>query len=43
MSTGYGFTLAVCAEMVFLEKPIEERVALIHDLGLAVEIWDWTT
>ena len=43
MSTRYGFTLAVCAEMVFLEKPIEERVALIHDLGFAVEIWDWTT
>ena len=43
MSPAYGFTLAVCAEMVFLEKPIEERVALIHDLGFAVEIWDWTT
>jgi len=43
MSTRYAFTLAVCAEMVFLEKPIEERVALIHDLGFAVEIWDWTT
>jgi hydroxypyruvate isomerase len=37
-----GFTLAVCAEMVFLEKPIEERVRIIHDLGFAVEIWDWT-
>ena len=36
------FTLAVCAEMVFLEKPIEERARLIHDLGFAVEIWDWT-
>jgi hydroxypyruvate isomerase len=37
-----GFTLAVCAEMVFLDKPIEERVRLIDDLGFAVEIWDWT-
>jgi hydroxypyruvate isomerase len=41
--TGYGFTLAVCAEMVFTEVPIEERVRRIHDLGFAVEIWDWTT
>jgi hydroxypyruvate isomerase len=41
--SGYGFTLAVCAEMVFRDKPIEERVRLIHDLGFAVEIWDWTT
>ena len=36
------FTLAVCAEMVFREKPIEERVRLIDGLGFAVEIWDWT-
>lgn len=43
MSGGYGFTLAVCAEMVFRDRPILERVRLIHDLGLAVEIWDWTT
>jgi hydroxypyruvate isomerase len=43
MSAGYGFTLAVCAEMVFREKPFEERVRIIHDLGFAVEIWDWTT
>jgi hydroxypyruvate isomerase len=43
MSGDYGFTLAVCAEMVFRDKPIEERVRLIHDLGFAVEIWDWTT
>lgn len=41
--TGYGFTLAVCAEMVFTDKPVEERVRLIHDLGFAAEIWDWTT
>jgi hydroxypyruvate isomerase len=41
--SGYGFTLAVCAEMVFREQPLEERVRTIHDLGFAVEIWDWTT
>lgn len=40
---GYGFTLAVCAEMVFRDEPIEERARRIHDLGFAVEIWDWTT
>ena len=37
------FTLAACAEMLFLDRPIAERVSLIHDLGFAVEIWDWTT
>ena len=39
---GYGFTLAVCAEMVFRDEPIEQRARRIHDLGFAVEIWDWT-
>jgi hydroxypyruvate isomerase len=37
------FTLAVCAEMVFRELPLEERVRRIADLGFQVEIWDWTT
>ena len=36
------FELAVCAEMVFLELPFEERARRIHDLGFMVEIWDWT-
>jgi len=36
------FELAVCAEMVFLDLPLEERVRRIHDLGFMVEIWDWT-
>lgn len=36
------FTLAVCAEMVFTDLPIEDRVRRIHDAGFAVEIWDWT-
>lgn len=35
--------LAVCAEMVFLELPIIERVRRIDQLGFQVEIWDWTT
>lgn len=34
--------LAVCAEMVFLDRPVEERARRIADLGFAVEIWDWT-
>lgn len=34
------FDLAVCAEMVFLDLPMNERVERIHDLGFAVEIWD---
>jgi hydroxypyruvate isomerase len=41
-STTGPFTLAVCAEMVFLDLPLVERVRRIHALGFAVEIWDWT-
>lgn len=37
------FTLAVCAEMVFLDLPVAERVARLHAQGFAVEIWNWTT
>ncbi|MBG0560923.1 TIM barrel protein [Actinoplanes sp. NEAU-A11] len=37
------FRLAVCAEMVFLDLPFDERVRRIADLGFEVEIWDWTT
>jgi hydroxypyruvate isomerase len=33
--------LAVCAEMVFTDLPIEQRVATIDELGFAVEIWSW--
>jgi hydroxypyruvate isomerase len=36
------FTLAVCAEMIFLDLPFIERVKHLHELGFAVEIWDWT-
>jgi hydroxypyruvate isomerase len=35
------FDLAVCAEMVFRDLPILERVRRIHELGFAVEIWSW--
>ena len=37
-----SFTLAVSAEMVFLDLPIAERVRRIHDAGFAAEIWNWT-
>ncbi|WP_321926561.1 TIM barrel protein [Paraburkholderia guartelaensis] len=36
------FTLAVCAEMVFRDLPVVERVQRIGELGFEVEIWDWT-
>jgi hydroxypyruvate isomerase len=36
------YTLAACAEMLFLDQPIEERARRLHDLGFQVEIWDWT-
>ncbi|MCV7346149.1 TIM barrel protein [Mycolicibacterium rhodesiae] len=35
------FDLAVCAEMVFSDLPIVDRVRRIHELGFAVEIWSW--
>jgi hydroxypyruvate isomerase len=40
--TPSGFSLAVCAEMVFRSLPVLERVKQIHALGFQVEIWDWT-
>jgi hydroxypyruvate isomerase len=36
-----AFPLAVCAEMVFLDLPFEDRVRRISDLGFAVEMWSW--
>lgn len=35
------FQLAVCAEMVFQDLPLLDRVERIHELGFAVEIWSW--
>jgi hydroxypyruvate isomerase len=42
MTGATPFTLAVSSEMVFLDLPVVERVRRIHELGFAVEIWDWT-
>jgi hydroxypyruvate isomerase len=39
---GSPFTLAVSAEMVFVDLPFAERVRRIHSHGFQVEIWDWT-
>ncbi len=36
------FTLAVCAEMVFRDLPVAERVRRLTALDVQVEIWDWT-
>lgn len=38
-----AFTLAACAEMLFTDLPMVQRVRRLHDLGFAVEIWDWST
>ncbi len=35
------FLLAASAEMLFVDRPVADRVRAIHDAGLAVEIWDW--
>ncbi len=35
------FRLAVCAEMVFTDLPIVDRVRRISELGFDVEIWSW--
>jgi hydroxypyruvate isomerase len=37
------YLLAASAEMLFTELPFVERVRAIHERGLGVEIWDWTT
>lgn len=46
MADGRGacgpFTLAVSAEMVFVDLPLADRVRRLTDLDVQVEIWDWT-
>ena len=37
-----SYSLAVCAEMVFTELPLLERIERIHAAGFAAEIWGWT-
>ncbi|HSK98108.1 MAG TPA: TIM barrel protein [Euzebyales bacterium] len=38
--TSSRFDLAVCAEMVFVDLPMSERIRRIVDLGFQVEIWN---
>lgn len=35
--------LAVCAEMVLLDLPFEQRVRRLTELGYGVVLWDWRT
>ncbi len=35
-----SFRLAVCAEMVYAELPLIDRVQRIHEQGFEVELWD---
>ena len=39
--TASPFTLAACAEMVYLDLPFVERVERIAARGLQVEMWNW--
>ena len=38
-----SYSLSVCAEMVFTELPLPERVDRIQAAGFGVEIWDWSS
>lgn len=35
------FTLAACAEMLWLDKPIEWRAARLNEMGFQVGLWNW--
>ena len=35
------FPLAVCAEMLWQDKPIEWRVSKLTEMGFAVGLWNW--
>ena len=37
----YQFPLAVCAEMLWQDKPIEWRVSKLTEMGFAVGLWNW--
>ncbi len=36
------FTLAACAEMLFVDEPFSARVRKLTDLDMQIEMWDWT-
>ncbi|MBG6084325.1 TIM barrel protein [Zhihengliuella flava] len=37
-----SYRLAACAEMLFLDRPIVDRVRALDERGFEVEIWDWS-
>jgi hydroxypyruvate isomerase len=37
------FTLAVCAEMLWLDKPMEWRLRHLTEMGFQCGIWNWTS
>ena len=41
MRMAQPFTLAACAEMLWLDKPMEWRVHRLTELGFAVSLWNW--
>jgi hydroxypyruvate isomerase len=41
-SVELNFELAVCAEMLFRERSFIDRVTHLHELGFAIDFWDWT-
>jgi hydroxypyruvate isomerase len=41
MST--AFTLAACAEMLWLEKPMAWRLKRLTGMGLQCGIWNWAS
>ncbi|GHC65262.1 TIM barrel protein [Neogemmobacter tilapiae] len=36
-----GFPLSVCAEMLWLDRPIEWRVSRLHEMGFGIGLWNW--
>lgn len=36
-----NFTLAACAEMLWLDKPIHWRASRLHEMGFGVGLWNW--
>ena len=37
----HPFTLAACAEMLWLDKPIAWRASRLHEMGFGVGLWNW--
>ena len=33
--------LAVCAEMLWLDKPLEWRISRLTEMGFSIGLWNW--